>query len=609
LGKQVQLPYPSSKSVSQRPFDLVHLDVWGPAPFVCKGGHKYYIIFIDDFSHHTWIYFMKHRSEALSIYKNFFTMIHTYFDTSIRVFRADSTGEYHSNALCQVLTEQGTLAQFFCHDTHAQNGVAKHKHRHLIETVHALMIASSIPPHFWAETISIVTYLINIQPSSTLQEGITFEHLCGKTLDYSSLRLFGCVCYVLLAPRERAKLTAQFVECIFLGYNAEHKDYRCWDPVTRRMRTSRDVVFDKSHPFYPRPTTDASPTSLIDHLYFLLFHDAPPASLPIPHLILPFSVSSSEPPPVVPDYTVKPSMAQFYNHRGARLSDTPASSDELSSDVSSSSFIEDVTYSPPVEPSSPIDSSPKQLVRRNHRLHRPPDCYSPSAFITTVLSEPTSYHDAILHLEWQHTMAMEIATLERTAMWHLVPCPPRVSLITCKWVYKVKTQSNGSLERYKACLITRGFQQEKGHDYDETFAPVAHMTTIHTLLVVASVQEWSISQLDVKNVFLNGELYEDIYMHSPSGYSVPEGMVCHLRCSLYGLKQAPWAWFQHFASVVITASFFISAHDPALFVHMSPSGKTLLLLYVDNMIITDDDSEYIAFVKARLSDQFLILVL
>jgi hypothetical protein len=223
LGKQVQLPYPSSKSVSQRPFDLVHLDVWGPAPFVCKGGHKYYIIFIDDFSHHTWIYFMKHRSEALSIYKNFFTMIRTYFDTSIRVFRADSTGEYHSNALCQVLTEQGTLAQFFCHDTHAQNGVAKHKHRHLIETIHALMIASSIPPHFWAETISIVTYLINIQPSSTLQEGITFEHLCAKTLDYSSLRLFGCVCYVLLAPRERAKLTAQSVECVFLGYNAEHK--------------------------------------------------------------------------------------------------------------------------------------------------------------------------------------------------------------------------------------------------------------------------------------------------------------------------------------------------------------------------------------------------
>jgi hypothetical protein len=78
---------------------------------------------------------------------------------------------------------------------------------------------------------------------------------------------------------------------------------------------------------------------------------------------------------------------------------------------------------------------------------------------------------------------------------------------------------------------------------DETFAPVAHMTTSHTLLVVSSVQGWSISQLDVKNVFLNGELHEDAYIRSPPGYSIPEGMVCHLRRSLYGLKQTPRAWF------------------------------------------------------------------
>jgi hypothetical protein len=217
-----------------------------------------------------------------------------------------------------------------------------------------------------------------------------------------------CVCYVLLAPRERTKLTAQSVECVFLAYSAEHKGCRCWDPVACRMRTSRDVVFDESSMFYSRLTTDASYTSLIGPLSFLLFRDAPPASLPIPRSTLPSSVSSSESPPVVPDYTVKPPVTQFYSHRGARSSDAPASSDELSFDVTT--FIEHVPSSSPVE-SSLTDSSPKQLVRRSHRLRRPPDCYSPSAFTVTALSEPASYRDAILHPKWQHAMAKEIAAL------------------------------------------------------------------------------------------------------------------------------------------------------------------------------------------------------
>ena len=121
--------------------------------------------------------------------------------------------------------------------------------------------------------------MINIQPSSALQGGIPFERLYGKTSDYSSLRLFSCVCYVLFVPRERTKLTAQSVECVFLGYSAEHKGYRCWDPIARRMRKSWDVVFDESRPFYPRPATDASPASLVDPLSFLLFPDAPPVPL------------------------------------------------------------------------------------------------------------------------------------------------------------------------------------------------------------------------------------------------------------------------------------------------------------------------------------------
>jgi hypothetical protein len=132
------------------------------------------------------------------------------------------------------------------------------------------------------------------------------------------------------------------------------------------------------------------------------------------------------------------------------------------------------------------------------------------------------------------------------------------------------------------------------------------MTTICTLLTMTSVQEWSISQLDTKNIFLNGELREDVYMCSPPGYSIPGGMGCHIRRFFYGLNLAPRAWFQHFASVVTAADFSASAHDSALFVHVSTRCRTLLILYVDDTIITGDDPEYIAFVKSHLSYQFLM---
>jgi hypothetical protein len=101
----------------------------------------------------------------------------------------------------------GTLAWFSCPGTHAQNGVAERKHRHLLETARALMLASPVPPNFLAEVVSTVIYLINIQLTSILLGGIPFERLCGKTSNYSSLCLFCCMCYMLFSQRERTKLT------------------------------------------------------------------------------------------------------------------------------------------------------------------------------------------------------------------------------------------------------------------------------------------------------------------------------------------------------------------------------------------------------------------
>jgi len=183
----------------------------------------------------------------------------------------------------------------------------------------------------------------------------------------------------------------------------------------------------------------------------------------------------------------------------------------------------------------------------------------------------------------------------------MVPLPPGKSVIGCRLVYKIKTNSNGSIERYKARLVAKGCSQKYGMDYEETFVPVAKITTIHTLIVVASIRQWHISQLDVKNAFLNGDLQEKVYMAPPPGISHNSRYVCKLKKALYGLKQAPHAWFEKFYTVISSLGFVSSSYDSALFIKCTDAGHIILSLYVDDMIITGDDIDDISILKTELA--------
>ena len=132
-------------------------------------------------------------------------------------------------------------------------------------------------------------------------------------------------------------------------------------------------------------------------------------------------------------------------------------------------------------------------------------------------------------------------------------------------MFKIKTQSDGSIERYKAHIVAKGFTQEYGIDYEETFTLVAHLSSIRTLLAIAASRQWKLFQMDVKNAFLNGDLSEEAYMQPPLGLSHPPDKVCRLRRALYGLKQAPRVWFAKFSSTVSQLGFSISSYDSALF--------------------------------------------
>ena len=147
-------------------------------------------------------------------------------------------------------------------------------------------------------------------------------------------------------------------------------------------------------------------------------------------------------------------------------------------------------------------------------------------------------------------MKEELDTLSKNHTWDLVTLPPRKSVVGCKWIYKIRTRSDGSIERYKARFVVKGFTQEHGIDYEETFAPVARISSVRTLLAIAAASKWDIFQMDVKNAFLNGDLSEEVYMQPPPGLSVDSNKVCHLQRALYGLKQAPRAWFAKFSSTI-----------------------------------------------------------
>ena len=161
-------------------------------------------------------------------------------------------------------------------------------------------------------------------------------------------------------------------------------------------------------------------------------------------------------------------------------------------------------------------------------------------------------------------MQNEIQSLKDNETWELRDLPPGKKAIPCKWVYKVKHNADGSIERYKARLVIKGFSQKKGVDYDQTFSPVVRNATIRTLLSAAASEKMHLMQFDVSTAFLYGELDEEIYMEQPEGFS--DNSVCKLKRSLYGLKQAPRCWNRRFAMFLQKLGFRQCDADPCLFI-------------------------------------------
>ncbi|KAK3021989.1 hypothetical protein RJ639_045684 [Escallonia herrerae] len=546
-ARQTRLPFPHSINKSMHNFDLVHCDIWGPYRTKSHSGSHYFLTIVDDHSRATWVFLMKFKSETRHYLLMFFNWIKTQFNTRIKVFRTDNGLEFGHRELLHHYFENGMDRQTSCTDTPQQNGVVERKHRHLLEVARALRFQAKLAVRFWGECVLIAAYLINRMPLSVLQNRTPYEVLFGEVPDYDHLRTFGCLCYGHMNGKPHDQFTPRSKSGIFVGYPNGQKGYRIYDLESKVIYSSRDVQFFESiFPFADKK----------DNI----------AGLQACHT--PFGLT---------DHLPVDWECQVASH--APTGETSKSTQ--TSDV-------------PTRSNSPhnVDLEPYLLDHPHPKTRYP----------------WIKHQDLLMkHAHLRDAMAKEISALEANNTWTLVPLPSGKRAIDSKWVYKVKFHPDGIVERYKARLVAKGYTQIEGLDFHETFAPVAKLVMVRCLLAIASIKKWELHQLDVNNAFLHGDLEEEVYMKIPQGFSKQgENRVCRLQKSLYGLRQASRNWYHKFTQSLLVVGFIQSQSDHSLFTFARKGSFLVVLIYVDDVIVTGTDSDKISWLKHYLDTKFHI---
>ncbi|KAJ9565778.1 LOW QUALITY PROTEIN: hypothetical protein OSB04_001744, partial [Centaurea solstitialis] len=447
-------------------------------------GFKYYVLFLDDFSHFLWVFPLRAKSEVFSIFTTFLVYVINQFKTDIQLFQCDNGREFNNQPLLDIFKTHGIKIRFSCSYTSQQNGKAECTIRTINNTFHTSLIQASLPPKLWVEALLSSVHTFNLFPSTTIQYKTPFEVLFGFSPSYSHLHVFACSSILCLCLSRSSA-------CVYLDPSTDHYGYRCLDLITQKVIISRHVFFDETHfmflDFQPRPSSE-------DYDSFDINESLPSLS-PVVDTSSPqldngpsTSVSSSQAPPAEPSGT------------------------------SSTSSVSATPYGHPMTTRSRTSSlKPKQIFNLS---------------ITSDISPtPRSTAQAMCDPHWRAVMDAEMVVLLSNHTWDPIPKPSNANIVGSRWLYRHKFDSNGRLERYKGRRVAQGFSQQSGLEFDDTCSPVVKPATICT----------PIHQLDVKNAFLHGDLTKIVYMRQPPSYidsDFPDH-VCRLHKALYGLKQAP----------------------------------------------------------------------
>ncbi|KAH9671079.1 hypothetical protein KPL70_017207 [Citrus sinensis] len=247
-------------------------------------------------------------------------------------------------------------------------------------------------------------------------------------------------------------------------------------------------------------------------------------------------------------------------------------------------------------------------VRRSKRA-RIEKSFGPE-FLTYLLeSEPQNFKEAVTSAEgalWKEAINSEVESILKNHTWELVDLPPRCKPLGYKWIFKKKMKADGSIDKYKARLVIKGYRQRECLNYFDTYSPITRINSIRMIIAIAALRNLEINQMDVKTAFLNGDLDEEIYMEQLEGFITPgqEKKICKLVKSLYDLKQALKQWHEKFDHTMITSGFKINECDKCVYVKETENEYVILYLYVDDMLIVGSDDDMIKSTKNMLKSKF-----
>ncbi|CAI7888308.1 unnamed protein product [Closterium sp. NIES-54] len=428
----------------------------------------------------------------------------------IKVIRTDGGGEFVNNELAKWMKSKGIKHYVTTPYTPQQNGAAKRLNRTLVEAVRSLLQHSKLGSEWWGEASSLAAWIRNCLPTKVLPGTTPFEAWSGTKPNLSRLRTFGCLCYYHVLDPLRHKLQPKARAAIYLGIAANERAWRVWDLSDKRVVTSRDVVFDE----------DKFPTK----------------EQPTPQLTVVLPAQEDD------------EAVEVLSQVEKEAENGGGQNEESDDDVVEVPSTEAATSSTP--------SSLPLALTREQRIRRPNTKYNDYAMVAvgeldeeraaycfaTLGDDPRTHTKALASLDaplWKQAMEKELASIKENDVFELVDPPKGAYLVGCKWVLKKNLGADGSVERYKARLVTQGYTQREGEHYSETFAPVAKATTLRVLLALAASLDLEVEQLDVCSAFLYGLLMEEVYMRQPPGYDDGSGRVWKLKRTLYGLKQSP----------------------------------------------------------------------